>query len=223
MILAKKLLMTLNQGSFPQVESFSTRTGNGSDARADYPSGIQAGDMLIAFFVHTTNRSTNTPAGFATLADITRNNTNYRVCYKIANGSESGSAFGGGESIAGSWCAWMYRISGATSIYSSNARSTNSSPNPPNLDPGLGSQNFLWFAAFGGGRNFDTNSYTVSAIPAGYADESFLTSLRNVSFNRSRTSGSVTWKQEKIASDDPSSFSTNRSWDWNAVTIAVGA
>lgn len=185
---------------FPVVEGV---VGSGVEDTAtkefDLPTGIQAGDLLVACWIGRTS-GTNTPPSGWTLLDAvgTSFSTSSRCWYKIADGSESGTVTytdTGSPHRAGTVC---YRISG---VDQDNPIEGDwiSGIDPPSLSPSWGSADTLWISSFG-------KLETLGPVtpPTGYS---------NLTVGRFQATSSSNWpsvwtadKTAAAASEDPGTW-----------------
>ncbi|HRO40898.1 MAG TPA: hypothetical protein PLZ25_13370, partial [Flavobacteriales bacterium] len=145
---------------FPVVAATTTSAKTNTNNQAhviSLPAGIEAGDLLLIFWADANNSGTQpTLSGWTQLATSNANTGSiYRkIWYRIADGTEgaavSTNSFGDRSAHI------TYRIAKDTytgTPYVSTANNgTNDSPDPGNLNPGLGAQKFLWIASAHGGQ-----------------------------------------------------------------------
>ena len=196
---------------FPTVMGQATSSDNtvGSSMSVGLPTGIVAGELLLVIAAF---RSSSSISGWTTAVSSSLLN----VFWKIATGSEGSSVTlstsGGttnGASIA-------YRIKGGKSLEMSSVSSgTSSSPNPLSLSPSWGNKKTLWFAGMAAGGT--SSNISVSGYPTGFTNPR--TAQGVTSFPSARRVAAAE-KQEKAASQDPSSFSIS-SISWAACTIGI--
>jgi hypothetical protein len=202
--------------TFPVVEAFSHgETAGGSTSHVmTLPTGIQAGDYLIAITCTKNNGGTtsNFPTGWVNIAatDVGGVDGTARVWYKIADGTEGSTVTATGSNT---WVAYhIYRLSSAagTPVAASTGTGFFTNPNPPNLVSGFGAVDTLWLAA----DFWNNGSATQTAYPSTYTNGSF-----DQSGSNPPAVGSAR-KQTTAASEDPGAFTlTVGPW---AVAMTIG-
>lgn len=110
-----KPVLKMGASAPPVCENVATR-GSGSNSTTvsiAYPSGIQAGDLLVLHIsVRETTASLSTPSGFTHLQTIdSAKGISGSVFYKIASGSESGSISVTRSSAPNVMLGMMHRVS----------------------------------------------------------------------------------------------------------------
>ena len=145
--------------SAPTIASYSTYQLNTAltSTSIPYPSGIQAGDLIVALVAGWwTGTTLNLPDSGWTVLDWfgsgNGNNHGGIVGYKIADGTESGNTFTRTSSVSVWTGAVILVIRGSDGVPLISTRqdcsSADSNPNSPNFNPGLGARDFL-FVGFG--------------------------------------------------------------------------
>lgn len=127
------------------------------------PASIAAGDYLLICFVKDGGAAADTLAGWTTLASIASGSseTHTMVYARVATGGDTATVTTAGNEKS---AAVALRIKPALASYASTfAQGASTSPNCPNLSPGIGLANFLWLAVFG----TDADA-SISAGPSGY-------------------------------------------------------
>ncbi len=210
--------------TFPTVQGRTYTSYPGPTASSSHvvtlPSSIVAGELLLVI-AHTDGAITamSASAGWTELFDSVYSTFHCMAAYwKIAEGSDSLtiSYTGGSERI--NYCCW--RISGAKAAYASAATTGSSDyPDPTNLNPGVGTKDFLWIAAAG---YLSTGTTAYAAFPSGYSN------TRNApSSTRSGTTIhllGVCEKEANASAENPGTFSGHvgaPSEYWIARTIAI--
>lgn len=205
--------------AFPQV---ATVNGNydttGTDHTVYLPSGIESGDLLLAFFGCDRGWSARTitwASGWTQLANREGGwgYPSVAIYYRVADGTEGESisvSTSGSEASAHT----TYRITGysGTPEINSVATGSSNSPNPGSLSPSWGAKDTLWFAfqCHDGGNDLTT------AYPTSY------TNGREDTYDNSGGAGVATARRELNAtSDDPGTFTIENSEGWVAYTVAI--
>ncbi|HNR55182.1 MAG TPA: hypothetical protein PKJ19_08455, partial [Flavobacteriales bacterium] len=207
---------------FPIIAGTSTSSKTNTTNAAhtiDLPSGIVSGDLLLIFWADANNSATEpTLSGWTELATSNSStSTVYRkIWYRVADGSEgstmSTNAFGDRSAHA------VYRIAAGSysgTPYASAAdNGTDATPNPANLNPGIGSQKFLWIASF---HAAEVQGVTV---PTGYSDDLGTATSGNTN---SSTNCQVMTAQRKLETNqqDPALFTIGNNCTHTAWTVAV--
>lgn len=190
------------------------------------PSGIQADDVLLAFFSKERHSGgAASISGWTQLFDDTEGSTTGQdsrliIFYKKATGSEGSTA----DLVISSAvnpldAAACVRISGAedpgTQAPEVTAKATgnNSSPNPPSITPLGGPKDFLYYAVGSQDDNIGTNVFT--AAPSGY------TGLLSPEGGTDSGLGVAHKGTTGSSSEDPGTFTTNGSARWICATVAV--
>lgn len=156
--------------AFPTVAASaqSSEPTNVKNHDVSLPSGISAGDLLIAFFAHDGNVTTTWPSGWTQFVAGSQGTAiSLKIAYRIANGSEGTTIVvttSGGERSAHQ----VYRITGwhGTTPPEGAANPQAGATNPPALTPSWGAADTLWWAV--SGHNNGDGSYT--AAPTNYTN-----------------------------------------------------
>lgn len=181
------------------------------------PASISSGDLLIAH-VGVRNAGTWTPpSGWTVLVEQGGGGAvgETGVWYKIATGSEGGSAtWTAGVATTAAW-----QVRKITSWHGTTApeyASNNGDAvavNPPSLTPSWGAADTLWLALVGSSAN--TMNFT--GAPANFTD---LTSTTASSGGGASNAGSAI-RQNNAASEDPGTFTVSQNRWWASVTVGV--
>lgn len=210
------------------LKAFPTIAGTtqGGDAAVNnsksvtLPSGIQAGDYIVLFlgFYSDSGVTGNLPSGYTNLRTASRARTYYRVCYKVAAGTESGTTVTVTANL-NHFLGWSVRvIRGASAIDSAvTSANTETAPNAPSLSPSWGADQNLWIAS---ANQYDATA--TQAAPSGYSSIS-QGAAASGGWDWSRVS--TAWRQEGAATEDPPAFANAISGGatgagWEAVTVA---
>lgn len=211
---------------YRRTEAFATLAASAatlalSDATTpaiNLPSSISAGNLLTLEILGLAGsaRTLATPSGWTEAFTTTGGSSMRRlsVFYKSASGSEGSTVtvtFSG--SMTGiAAIARRYTGAATSSLGSASTTGTSSSPNPPNLAPGLGTHKVVWIAGeavTGGGiHTTDPTSYS-GGIQADADGASTTTFIRSVARSR------------EAASEDPGAFAINASSFWIAYTLGI--
>ncbi len=174
--------------------------------------GIDAGDLLLVFFVNDTTAAATFPGGWTELFAASSTDLRSTCAYRIADGGE-GATITVTTANAQMSAHTSYRITGYSGVPEAGTSATggSTSPDPASLTPSWGGRNTLWFAV---SANAGDNS--VSAYPANY------TNGRNDRAADAEGCGVGTARRErKAVSEDPGVFTTSGSDYWAATTVAV--
>jgi hypothetical protein len=172
------------------------------------PTGIVAGNLLIAVVGNNGDRTHTWPAGWTELTDdLNGSISSATIGYRVANGSEGASITVTASSAAPS-AHVAVRITGSfgTPVASSVATGSSTAPDSSVVSRGNGR---LYLAIFGG-RN---NSFTINSPPSGYT-----TSRSSITGS---ASAAIAFLQSSAATSDPSAWSLSGSCNWVARTVAV--
>jgi hypothetical protein len=216
------LAMTVPAISAPVVATV-TETAFGTDATDHYvnmPSIVNTGDLLVVVFANDRNESVTTPGGWTELAsDTSGPHIRVSVYYKIAAGTEGGTAVNFITSAAEEAAAQVYRITnwhGTTPPeISVAATGSDASPDPSSLDPANWDvADTLWIAVAGQDRGDQAGTI---AYPTGYTDGTSTLSSGGTGSCRIHSARRVL----AIALEDPGAFTISSSEQWVAFTIAI--
>jgi len=208
--------------AFPVVSTKNTFTSAGVSATQHtltYPTGIQAGDLLIMFAALDGANVTATWSGPSYTRIVAQTSggagsQSLDTAYKIASGSESGT-FLLDLSASEQLICYHWRITGwhgTTPPEGTPSSGNDANPDAPSETPSWGAGDTLWvaFAA--------TNNGNLSVFPTNYND--------NQAFDNSGGSGiadgAVASRNLNAASDDPGTYTNDIGIQpWAAATIAV--
>jgi hypothetical protein len=215
--------------AYPVIESVAESavpTTAATSHTVTYPSGIQAGDLLLMIADKGSTAATIAAiTGWTELIDENLANGLY-AAWKKADGTESGT-FTVTTSANTRLSVIVYRISGAADPtvtppqIGSTATGTSATPNPPSLSPTGGSKAYLWVAFAGmAGEEADDDTWG-NTPPTDYSP----------SPPRQKSCGTVgtnlggllisAERQFVGASQDPGTFGVDVSAAWRAQTIAI--
>lgn len=171
------VILALYSAGPPEVAATSTNsdvTSDGNDDQiVDLPSGIMAGDLIIACVVggFSSSRSISTPAGWTALYNRGLQDTSQRRgagFYRIATGGE-------GSTLAVRWnniikgCSLCYLIRNYSGTPEASNAAGNSEGYPfPALSPSWGKKNTLWLEC---AHVAKTAVFTYPAPSSGYSDQ----------------------------------------------------
>jgi hypothetical protein len=205
--------------SFPLVAAeTSSSDGNGFSGVTSHtvllPSGVQPGDLLIVVFTTITLTVPGThsfPGGWSTIVTGTNGTSRLSAAWMAAAGGETSITVTSSQSANSAHTA--YRITGAadpdvrTPQASAVATGNSNAPDPANLSPTGGRQDFLWIACTGGQA---INPYLAPADYTHILQDSFT----GVSVASAR-------RFANIAAEDPGPFAASGSNIWIAATVAI--
>lgn len=210
-------------GSFPVIESMAAteQTSDSTSWVVTMPSGIAAGDLLIAIIGSDSNTSVSSWATTASTAwvemrDGFGGSVTAACAYKEADGGGTDDLT---INIAHSQRGGVivYRISGHADVgtQAPEARGQNSgtstTPDPASHTPTGGAKDYLWitYAAMNGGD-------TITSYPTNYSDTG--QALAPTGVGASISYGS---RELNAASEDPGVFTFPNSENWMCGTIAI--
>jgi hypothetical protein len=208
--------------AFPQIVAVAKQGSNGASTTnypLVWPAGGGQGDLLLAILVPNTTLTGETPQGWTLLGETTEAPPAH-VFVRVAENASSGSVTIEGNSSR--YASIGYRISGWTgevsNVYvSAFINSATVAADPPNLDPGQGAQDFLWFA----GTAARTTSWTYTT-PSGYGGcEEQISEEGDNTYNRKMV---LCRRELNAASENPASFNPangHSNYRSNSFTIAV--
>lgn len=201
---------------FPEVVAVNGGNNNtdSTSHTVNLPAGIQAGDLLLVFFVCDAPATVDItfPEGWTLVIERVTFPQCKTTCYKrIADGGE-GATITVTTSVAEKSAHTSYRIISTTGTTQGISRSgTDDSPDPPNLIPVWGAKDTLWFAATG----YDYNR-TITSYPTNYTDG------RNDIADSTTGCGMGTARRElNAASEDPGVFTLSAADGWGAFTVGI--
>lgn len=191
----------------------STGPANSTSLTVTLPPNINAGDLILIFFV---TDGTNTVTGPSGYTQLLQNSWECRriVWYKYSDGIEPASVTVV-NSAAQMMVAAALRITGSdvTTIPEAvNDIENTANPDPLPLTPTWGSGQTLWIAGTGG-----DNRPTVSAWPTGYTSNQTSVYIDDIQGAHLYLAS----KEANAASDDPSAFTLNFSDQSGHFTIGV--
>ena len=197
----------------PVVEAQTENSGSSSNPAAALPASIASGELLFLFFASdAAGQSIGTPTDWTLL--VTQ--TNARVFYKIATGSEGSTVTVPFTPNARPWAARSFRVSGHNSSSAPEAASatgTGTSPDAPSLTPTGGSKEYLWIWSVHVGDE-DFGAGTVSSFPTNYT-----TNADQVGTTAAAVGTS--YRANTASSENPGTGTLSAGAPWTAVTIAV--
>jgi hypothetical protein len=188
------------------------------------PSGVVAGDIILIFFAVGDFETVTFPAGWTTTQyrQTTEPPTRpqFDVARRISNGTEGASISVSvtNNSGANSRAYEAFRISGGKSVIVSSGASGGSgpAPNSPNLAPGLGAKDFLWFSVM---SEENTNvPRTPPANYSGYVDQ--YGPSNGVTFNDAGVCVMIASRSLNAASEAPGAWGDGVK-HWAAATVAI--
>lgn len=141
--------------------------------KAQMPSGMLAGDLIVAAWCRgggTTQGTTDTGAGWVDLVRDGANNMGVKAMYRVADGTESGALLTHGSFPSGTAdqqaYTWVFRHWGSNPQAAAWALVTaTNDPNPPSLTPSWGTDD-CWLLTCAVGN---AAGRTTSAFPTGYS------------------------------------------------------
>lgn len=192
--------------AFAVVQSTSSNTVASNTTHAvTMPSGITAGDVLLAFSTFDTNAAATPSAGWTTINSTTSGaGLRFNVLRKIAAGSDT-LTYTTGAGVTSAHAVYRIYSNDTTTQNGTAATGTSTTPNPPSLDNGA-SQKFIWIAAAG-----STNAF--SGYPTNYSDNQINSGTGNAHV-------SVATRSLEASSEDPGTFTTT-SGAWAAQTLSI--
>lgn len=213
--------------SFPYVPAGAsgTRTSEDTDNGntefiVDLPTGIAAGDLIIAFAAHDKDNTATWPSPWVELVDTANSSENSLfVAYLIASGGETSVTVTTTPNPdrshhiairipAGSW-------HGTTPPEFSTTTTGNSQfPDSANLTPSWGAADTLWIST-SAYTDFDSDG-PVTSYPSSYVDN------QNFYGPTGSSAGiGIATRELNAASEDPGPFALTTGNFWTAATIAV--
>ncbi len=204
---------------FPVVAATDggNNNANNTDHTVNMPDtgGIDAGDLLLVFFISDGSVSITFPEGWTDLdsSGLPASTGSYKSAYRVADGGE-GATITVTTNNAEKSAHTSFRITGYEGVPEKGTAATGDSdvPNPPNLTPSWDQTNTLWFVVAG----HDTGTITFSGYPADYGD------TRDDRSNDADGVGIGTARRElNAASDNPGAFTLSAANQWAANTVAI--
>ena len=213
---ATNITSTIRWGSsFPAVEGVNGGNDvvNQTNHTVNLPAGIEAGDLLLAFFASDDLPVITFPGGWTQLIQTGNVSSKFGAWYRVADGEEGATIVVTTDAVQMT-AHTTYRISGYSGVpLAGTATGTSANPNPPDLGPTWGAEDTLWFVASSYGENL-----TVTAYP----DPPDYTDGRNDLANHAEGCGVGTARQELNAvSEDPGTFTISAPQTWVAATVAI--
>jgi len=195
------------------ARSYNRETADTTSHAITMPSGIVAGDLLLAVFT-SDGVVTSSAAGWTELGDESSDANQQAIYYKVAEGSDTLTVTTSASEQSSHIVLRIENGGTPTATVASSTATTNA--NPPSHDAGS-SAKYLWIAT-GGWDGFQSSIVIneVSSPPAGYSDFIFQT-------QGSANGGAHTAISNRFAekqTEDPSAWT---SWNegWVSFTIAV--
>ena len=177
------------------------------------PTGIEAGDLLLAFFVSDGNVTIAFPGGWTELfQDNSAGQVTFGTFYRIADGTE-GATIVVETDINQMTAHTTYRITGYYGVPEVGELVTGNSanPDPPRFTPSWGTSETLWFAATG----YDSWA-TVSAYPVNYTD-----GRSDGAVNLQGCGTGIARREREGTGEDPGTFTITIGEEWVANTVAI--
>jgi hypothetical protein len=213
--------VTLGGDGYPVVASTTSSaktSATGTSHTVNLPSGIEAGDLLLVFWVDADVNSTVTiPAGWTELYNMVGTAQQRRVAiYRVANGAE-GTSLTVTTSAAERSAHTAYRIAAGSyqgePVAGTTVSSTSASPNPPSLTSGFGAEPTLWFAA----------AHSEGTSAAATLPTSYTSAVAGYTGTMGSAHARMTTGTRKLtaATEDPGTFALGASVVWGANTVAV--
>lgn len=199
--------------AFPTVaaRAASQTSANVSNHTVSLPTGIQAGDLLLACLGFDNSGATpiTWPSGWTKIVDLTSGNTTFSVAWRKATGSE-GTSISVTSSVACRSGHSVLRITGARdptiqAPQIATATGSSATPDPPLLTPTGGTKDYLWIAAAEARNNITAGPANYSNLNGGFDTVACKTAERSLT----------------TSSEDPGTFTAATSVAWAAATIAV--
>lgn len=203
----------LSLPTVPTVVASATNSNASSTAShiINLPTGIIAGDLLVAVLGNNGDRTHTWPSGWVELGD-TLNGTisSATIGYRIANGTEGSTitVTASTSSVSVAICAAIRNRIGAPTT-STVATGTSTAPNSGSV----AIRNGLFLSTFGGRQTANILGYSV---PSGYTV--IAATQQNSAGGAVAGMAHIT---KSIASEDPPAWSVSASCNWVAWTIAI--
>lgn len=204
--------------AFPQVAAVNggNNTSETTDHTVNLPADINAGDLLLVFFVCDAFSVADVitfPEGWTKLFQADHSaRIVLGVGYRVADGEE-GATINVTTSSTETSAHTSYRITGYSGVPEAATAATNSgsAPNPPHFFPSWGAKDALWFACEG-----NDHDHTVTDYPSEFTDG------RNDYAIADFGCGVGTARREFSGDDlDPGAFTISSSDDWVANTVVI--
>lgn len=203
-------------GAFPSVVNSQVSVDNSGDSSIviTLPGSLVVGNVLLAIMGGNQNRTATWPAGWTELIDGANAASGIYIGYRVIDGSEGASITVTASSLHNTSVSRVYQITGAgTTLYGGFTTGSSSTPDSPDLNPGIGSTKFLWFAGCAGRSGLGTISGYPTDFTDGFFDESTAGGARIATARF----------ESQVASLNPSAFTAGGSDAWSAATVAVPA
>ena len=191
-------------------------TSHGASQAITMPSGIAAGELLIAAVsIDAASTLTTSSTGWVKLGGSNAAAVSGAVFAKVAAGSDTLTVDGG---TTQDYAAIVWRVddhgvtSPSTDITFASTTGTSSTPDPPNCNPGV-SGDFLWIEGFSADDDDDTAAYPST----GFAP---LGQLQSAS-SASSCLTSVAWRKYTGSALNPGTMAMAASEEWWAWTLAI--
>lgn len=213
--------VTIGGDGYPVVAattSSAKTAATGTTHTVSLPSGIQAGDLLLVFWVDADVASTvATPSGWTELFNMvgTADQRRYAM-YRVADGSE-GATVTVTTSNAERSAHTAYRIAAGSyqgePVAGTVNSNTSTSPDPNSLTSGFGSVPTLWIAS-----SHSAGTSAATTPPTNYSVDAF-----GYSGNTGTGHARMTTASRKLtaASENPGTFALGASVVWGANTVAL--
>jgi hypothetical protein len=164
-------------------------------------------DYILVAAVVGAVTTVSTPSGFTELvATSDAALGEYRIWYKLADGSETSTSFTTGIAAVSAHLSWSIRNSSVPQV--ANANGTSATPDPPSLSPSGGIGQHLWLAIEG-----FFGAVTQTAGPTSYIE------VRTEALAAVGGIGGAE-RTTIAASEDPTTFTLSGSGVWRTSTLA---
>ncbi len=205
-------------GGTPVYESFA-QTANSADATSmvcNMPSGITAGDVLVALVIADGSATITAPGDWSTLSANQAISGGGGVCrafWKVAAGSDTLTvSTSASEKIA----AAVFRISSATTAEATFATGTATPAAPPSITPAGGSRDYVFIVGIG----FPNNAANPSADPSGYSPLANIASSGGLAATNVRQYAAYR-SASSVSSESPGTAAYANATQWGSYTVAV--
>lgn len=211
--------------AFPSVRSESTgiQGTNATTWTITYPSTIVAGDLLLLSVANDGDATVQATIAFFDVGKTLASGTACRLTtlFAIADGTETGTfSLFASASEQGAWrCAAYYDWYGDNDpisdslAFSTGATGTSTTPDPDSVSPGWGAEDILWRALSAS----DDGRTDYTGFPTDYT----LSQFSDASGGAGGASIGGATRLLNASSEDPGTFTTDRSDDWAAYTFAL--
>lgn len=200
---------------FPAVQGSNSGTNGATTTHTiNLPSGIVAGELLLAFVITSGGDGNHTMSGWTRQVNQGGAAAGQLMCfYRVADGSEGASAtMTTNNSQTSAYFTW--RVNGqrtSSFIESASTSGGGSKADPPNLAPSWGADDVQWWALMANDGDNDVTGY-----PASYADWQVWTQKPSPIDTLGAASRAL-----NAASDNPGAFNHQFNSDWAAATVAI--